>query len=788
MEVCNIRCPLAMGVIPTLQCHICLCLYHPECIGLEEAMTRTIHSYKCKSCQLLPAKPTLKPITSTSSSIISPPPLTPISSFSTASSANSFTNTSVSNPPPVLTRLTDGKLVNVPRTSTKTAVPKAHSIVGGLTTWLPPSSTIQLSPSTPKLSSSYKNISPAHTSTVDSSSSLPTQTLITMNKKRFIVMPKHNVLSVSPAVTAPSITVADPSSSQITTPSELSPSLTNLSTQAYGPGGPILPKPTPTSGGATFVVSSPATPSTTFQNPPGVLLVPYLPQNTQPTGNGGSPTQLPPQYVIVNGPSGLQAGNFIFGNLPQQQLKLPTVPTSQAAEPPSESAGTKRVPENLELLPLPPSKKLQTSEKYSNRLIENHLQDTSILYNALLTAFQYLTVKELLRAAVVSRLFRDLALHSSLWQTVRLKNCRVRDWAGAAQTLSRAATRHLDLKKSIIPDKSDSAQKADIWGDFINCISKVKTLVKLDLCKCTSQIVQQVAVACPQLESLIAIAIRSSELNLSSLGGCRNMTELKLKSVNPGFELTNITALKDLTNLKHLALTSIKNLNSDIVVVLNNMEAMETLELGECMKLPESFISESLSKMTKLRRLRLEKGQGSECPTLNLLEKIGQCPSITQLELINFDVKNGFEVALANCSNIKTFLIIPTYITQSATTNHLIVEGVSKLSKTLTYFVWGLTLELLRVTDLFIDQWEVSKGKGQQLPQNSKKNSNDCIPIIKPDKQDIPKNKSAPLQVDVLQLSKLHKVLMTLLPKTQVKILKVPFSATWRQTIPGTNQ
>lgn len=298
-------------------------------------------SFIFQNCQLAPPKPVPAPKTPVTMNsvggILSPPPLTPISTLNSVNSAHSqFGHLSINNPPPKLTRLTDGKIVSVPRTISKPPVTKAQSIVGGVTTWLPPSSTIQLSPSTPKLSPSFKNSSPAPTSTIDSSTTLPAQTLITMNGKRFVVVPKHNVLSVSPAVTAPSISIADPSCPQITTPSEVSPSLTTLAAQAYGPGGPILPKPTPTSG-PTFLVSSPATPTTTFQNPPGVLLVPYLaPQSSQHPVKDGVQQPPQPQYVIVNGPSGLQAGNFIFGNLPQQQLKLPAIPTSQAAEPPAE--------------------------------------------------------------------------------------------------------------------------------------------------------------------------------------------------------------------------------------------------------------------------------------------------------------------------------------------------------------------------------------------------------------------------------------------------------------------
>ncbi|KAG8332479.1 hypothetical protein J6590_022692 [Homalodisca vitripennis] len=126
---------------------------------------------------------------------------------------------------------------------------------------------------------------------------------------------------------------------------------------------------------------------------------------------------------------------------------------------------------------------------------------------------------------------------------------------------------------------------------------------------------------------------------------------------------------------------------------------------------------------------------------------------------------------------------------QSATTNHLVMEGVSKLDKTLNFFVWGLTLELLRVTDKFIDLWEMGqKNTSAKNPiQNPQKESaGNCVPLLKPAIADGKKPKEGVVtQVDVVQLPKLHKVLTALLPNTKIMILKVPFSATWRQTISG---
>jgi len=34
LQPCSIRCPGMSGDIPTLQCRRCLCLYHPQCLGL----------------------------------------------------------------------------------------------------------------------------------------------------------------------------------------------------------------------------------------------------------------------------------------------------------------------------------------------------------------------------------------------------------------------------------------------------------------------------------------------------------------------------------------------------------------------------------------------------------------------------------------------------------------------------------------------------------------------------------------------------------------------------------
>lgn len=157
---------------------------------------------------------------------------------------------------------------------------------------------------------------------------------------------------------------------------------------------------------------------------------------------------------------------------------------------------------------------------------------------------------------------------------------------------------------------------------------------------------------------------------------------------------------------------------------------------------------------------------------------------------------------------------------QSATTNHMVLNGVNHLCNSLTHFVWGVTHELLRVTELFVDQCEGQKDNKAPPSKAGKKSSgSDSIPILKPiqikddcqteklndqeneiesnrngdtktvedsedrDESDDAKASAAAPQVEILPLPKLQKLLTSSLPKTRVKILKIPFHATWRQTI-----
>ena len=168
-------------------------------------------------------------------------------------------------------------------------------------------------------------------------------------------------------------------------------------------------------------------------------------------------------------------------------------------------------------------------------------------YHALSRIFQYLKVQELLRAARVCRMWRDLAAHPSLWKTVRMKNSQVTDWDGLAETLKNRGTQHLDLRKMLIVGEADN-----IWKKFITIIPRVTSLIKLELCRCPAMVVEEVMKNCPQLQILSAMSIKCDSLNLEPISNLNRCYELRLKAISGMAVEGDLSPLTQLTQIKHL--------------------------------------------------------------------------------------------------------------------------------------------------------------------------------------------------------------------------------------------
>ncbi|XP_068906166.1 uncharacterized protein [Tenebrio molitor] len=710
-QPCSIRCQGVMGMVPTLQCRLCLCLYHYECIGLSPHVQ--IQAYVCKNCQLEHGQNV-----ATSASIVLPP-LTPINTLKSMTTQSTVLPTLQRIPrpgdSPQQEIATPGGVVpNMPRllplpkvakdapppprqtkNVTQTAT-ETKSLVGSVTSWLPHSSTIQVD----NMQRNKEN---------EPVEAPRPQYVEYLAGRKFLIIPKHNVVSVSPT----------------SVQSKPQKQLNLVETECV--------------------------------DTEGIKDEPPSPKNSQNCTSENREVAVGDSDEVVTG-----------------TVQEPRAEQDKPETVESPRAKRRAVRNNV-----------MTADKVEEpKFMDSYLQNLSYGYNTLLYVFQYLKVQDLLRAGCVCTMWRDIASHPSLWRTVRMKNSQVHSFEGLANSLQKHGTVHLDLRKMLLPTNGGD----DIWPEFSKAIEKVQTLRKIELCRCPASVVEQLAVTNKDLEVVNAVTIKCESMSLDMLSSLTNLKELRLKSTSGLTLSSDITSLKELTSLTHLSLTSIKDLNKMDLHVIAALRSLESLDLGECSDFPTNFGEEILIKLKNLEKLRLEKGQGN-CHTFEILDAVQQMPQLEQLELVNFDIKTGFDVALGGCRNIRKLLIIPTYISQSATTNHMVLGGVLRLQSTLSHFVWGVTLELLRVTELFVDQCEDpdKKEKRDKKPVGN----GDSIPVLKPvplitDKDDTIPPAHDPPQVEILPLPNLQKLLLQSLPTTRVKILKIPFHATWRQSITDT--
>ncbi|XP_071564177.1 uncharacterized protein [Temnothorax nylanderi] len=788
-EPCSIRCSTSMGLIPSLQCRVCLCLYHPECVdGMESTGN---DEYVCKNCQ-----PDTKESHMPNNPSLTPPPLIPISMLG-AQNAKSKHQTN-SSPP---------KLQRIPKSEGAEAQTRNSS----KTTKIP--SSVSNSPSTvdKKESTWFPQTENEFLQSHDGTMPKPAQNIAVMGGKRYIVVPKNNAMAVQPAITVKPDKIGDkPPMLQDSPLTDISNATDNSVANLCAP--PSLNTDLPEKIDVTpdkeilkdaiyqtDLASSITTEMTeTFMydnkdkdskntkkdpvedNPVEDNPVENISENESFTANIDNVSEREKADTSCKSPESKSAcipvHTASITSTLESSVETETIKIDQQQPLPSKVGTVKKIKN---------SKRKQNQQELEQQ--QNFMNSVCAGYHALLRIFQYLKVQELLRAARVCKMWRDLAAHPSLWKTVRMKNSQVTDWDGLADTLQRRGTQHLDLRKMLVAGESDN-----IWRKFLTVIPRVTSLVKLELCRCPVMVVEEVIKSCPQLEVFSAMSIKCDSLTLESIGNLSRCQELRLKAITGMSLQQDLTPLQDLKHLTQLSLTSVKELGKKKIDVIQSLTNLETLELGECSDFPDKFGTTVLINLNKLERLRLEKGQGS-CCTFDILEGVSKLENLSQMELVNFDVKNGFDKCLANCKNIKRLLIIPTYISQSATSNNMVLGGVTELSDNLTHFIWGVTLELLRVTELFVDQCNLM----------SKQVTGDSIPVLKPvpclrliedvevecenqignDNQQ--PHQTSP-QVDILPLPQLQKLLLTALPKTRVKILKIPFHATWRQSISDT--
>jgi len=412
-------------------------------------------------------------------------------------------------------------------------------------------------------------------------------------------------------------------------------------------------------------------------------------------------------------------------------------------------------------------KKAPANQSATGLDFANFQNAVSAGYFSMLHVFKYLSTKDRLSASKVCKLWHQISRDPALWTNVNLKNCRVHDWISLRDLFNRLGARKLDLRKMLF-----LKTEVETWEAFSrNLMTAVTTLNIIDLPKITPMSLHSIVQAAQEspitrLTGLNAPNIvfgddqtNTMPVDLLQIGQLEHLDELRLKSASGYLQFDNFTEnLHDFVTMKaeklcKLSLLSLKTISVDNLMAITQLTALKHLELGNCDLLEPQNLFLRLSELSNLKYLRLERGKFNEC-----MGVLSGLKSLTDLELIDFEMMHGCGQGLISLQGIRKLLLIPTYKDDIPVINAEILDAFLSL-KNITHFWFGLKTEWLDSMNLMIN-----KGQGAT--------SKDSFPI------------NVNGVTEMYTLTKLYKTLLTAMPNaTRVKILKMSKSATKKQYI-----
>ncbi|KAK9728026.1 F-box-like [Popillia japonica] len=358
---------------------------------------------------------------------------------------------------------------------------ESKSLVGSVTTWFPPSSTIQVANDQTRVND------------VETHSPPRPQFVEFLGNKKYLIVPKHNILSVSPAIAS----VNSKSEDFVTTPDLLNMGSDNVD-EIIAEAAKIPPSPRLSAEEIKSEPHSPAhltLPDDNLPEPMDVDTPPSIPMEIDPDPDSQKgdtiESDIAAATAIVPVEDTNTTGNVAVNevieredepseNAHDTQASLPNLPKEDDAvttnlkdlqDQEQDSAGSDQERTSARTSKLNKSKSTPTTAEdnksinvhMDSKFMENYLQNLAYGYGTLLYVFQYLKVQDLLRAGCVCTMWRDVANHPILWRTVRMKNSQIHSFEGLADTLQKHGTVNLDLRKMLLPNGGD-----DLWPSFSN--------------------------------------------------------------------------------------------------------------------------------------------------------------------------------------------------------------------------------------------------------------------------------------------------------------------------------
>ena len=104
------------------------------------------------------------------------------------------------------------------------------------------------------------------------------------------------------------------------------------------------------------------------------------------------------------------------------------------------------------------------------------------------------------------------------------------------------------------------------------------------------------------------------------------------------------------------ALLSLQSLQMEHLQTIGQLKTLQSLELGNCDHIEPDSLFSSIQTFTHLKYLRLERGKFNDS-----IGELCNLNKLQTLELIDFEMVQGFGTGLVQLQKLRKFLLIPIY-------------------------------------------------------------------------------------------------------------------------------
>jgi len=481
-------------------------------------------------------------------------------------------------------------------------------------------------------------------------------------------------------------------------------------------------------------------------------------------------------------------------NLKPPTFELEETSSGQLILVPLDSESLSDIPDCMKRNVNQKAQRIMESMKETKIDLENFMGNLSNGYHAVLLVFRYLSPQDCAKCRRVCKLWKDIAEHPSLWTKISLKDCYINNWSSFGQIINRQHTRSLSMRGMLHVKPNNEKQSnsnkinwhSKTWIEFSKSVDYIKSLETLEFPRIRISDLQKVMtelsqVSKSELTEIIATSIVTSpdvdnantqkSFNLDTFAQVNKLKTLRIKAASGNIHVLNLASgLESLASNVHTTLTKLSllslgsSIRPDHLDIIARLTNLESLEIGDCTITPDTpslqptIPLSKLSTLNKLVHLRIEGGKVGR--NIGSFEKVD---GIKSLELINTELELEFSEGLTRLRNVNSFLLIPLYKSDTATINAEIMDSILSMEE-LKLFIFGFTNEWLK---------SLSISLGSQIQENDgmAKKNNDVFPIM------------INGCCEIFSLKKLYKTLKSALTTTELKILKMPKSATYKQSV-----